>query len=44
MSAKFFDLSTLNNSNKGFIIEDVSGQDDNLGYLVSDAGDINGDG
>lgn len=44
MSAKFFDLSTLNNSNKGFIIEDVSGQDDNLGYSVSDAGDINGDG
>ena len=42
MSAQFFDLSTLNNSNKGFIIEGTS--DDNLGYSVKNAGDINGDG
>ncbi|MBE9218357.1 DUF4114 domain-containing protein [Dolichospermum flos-aquae] len=41
MSAQFFDLSTLDGKN-GFIIS--AERDDNLGYSVSDAGDINGDG
>ena len=41
MSAQFFDLSTLDGKN-GFIIP--AEKDDNLGYSVSDAGDINGDG
>ncbi|MDB9521076.1 DUF4114 domain-containing protein [Dolichospermum circinale CS-1225] len=41
MSAQFFDLSTLDGKN-GFIIPGE--KDDNLGYSVSDAGDINGDG
>jgi hypothetical protein len=41
MSAQFFDLSTLDGKN-GFIIPGE--EDGNLGYSVSDAGDINGDG
>ena len=41
MSAQFFDLSTLDGKN-GFMIPGE--EDGNLGYSVSDAGDINGDG
>ena len=41
MSETNFNLSTLDGNN-GFIIKGVN--DDNLGYSVSNAGDLNGDG
>jgi hypothetical protein len=41
MTEKNFDLSKLNGNN-GFIVEGIN--DDNLGYSVSNAGDLNGDG
>ncbi|WP_353930743.1 DUF4114 domain-containing protein [Okeanomitos corallinicola TIOX110] len=43
MADKFFNTSTLNGEN-GFIIVNGNTNDDNLGYSVHNAGDINGDG
>lgn len=43
MTKKFVDLSTLDGKN-GLTIINGNDKDDNLGYSISNAGDINGDG
>ncbi|MFM7559722.1 integrin alpha, partial [Cylindrospermopsis raciborskii] len=43
MTKKFVDLSTLDGKN-GLTIINSNDKDDNLGYSISNAGDINGDG
>ncbi|MCZ2204990.1 DUF4114 domain-containing protein [Cylindrospermopsis raciborskii] len=43
MTKKFVDLSTLDGKN-GFTIINSNDKNDNLGYSISNAGDINGDG